>query len=294
MTKAIGVKVLEGTEVTVTYQGKKESTATPLPGLGGTDEYRYSYQLALTLTPGSYQELYDNQNITLTGEKPPQSEEPAPTKDIIKEENPVAIQSNKALIYSGGTGLILSDEESNGLKIISTPSDQGFEYNSTYFTDIKDIKNKTVPTDSNIAGFIIPYLVNNSSVVHYYTTNYEGGDLTDKIAEVSSLGPIYAINKNTTQEGTYTYSYYDPTKHEDVKTSTVSDGELNLETMGWDPLFCPIYQPPDSEIIEDPADPNSFFKPQHPLNRYVMSRLTGSGGTAPLKDLEVSPLSIRG
>ena len=203
------------------------------------------------------------------------------------------IQSNMSLIYSGGPGLSISEEEGKNLKIITTSGIAGSgspNESSTYFTPLNGKTYKVPTAEGLIAGFIVPCVVDGEGV-KYWLASTGSAILTSLGSKtVSSVGPLYAI-----KTGARIYNMEDKGLVDlETKSSKWLDTNPNLYLLG-DSEFCPVYQPKDSELIANPKLPSSYFNPYHPFNRYVLPKLTPENTTGnPMSKLLVSNLSIRG
>ena len=283
-----GVHPLTG--VTTIDYGKENEDTQPLPSLAKGDTYLYSYQLALVLTPGNYQTLKENQTVTLEYKDGGESTIPDPKST---NSGDTIIQSNMSLIYSGGPGLSISEEEGKNLKIITTSgiaTKDSPNESSTYFTPLNGKTYKVPTAEGLIAGFIVPCVVDGEGVKYWLAST--GSAILTSLGskEVSSIGPLYAI-----KIGARIYKMENKGWEDlETKSSKWLDANLNLYLLG-DSEFCPVYQPKDSELIANPKLPSSYFNPYHPFNRYVLPKLTPENTTGnPMSKLLVSNLSIRG
>lgn len=302
-----GVKALSTDINSITYEytdpNTQDKTEGKLPGLSNGDYYSYTYQLALILTPGEAQELQKNQQVVLkySGGKPDQ-------EITCNAESNTLIQSNVTILYSGGSGINV-DENINDLKIsvlsgtLADDPENGVILNSSgsYFHDLPSNKTIKIAGDDFIGGFIVPIIEENVESIKYLLINKNTSINLSNIDNPAStlqpkekfnftkIGPIYAFLS--------TAKYFDGSND---KSLVFRDG-VNVEVMDsntyfYDTLnFCPIYRPTGNELIEDPTKAESFFKPKHPLNRYVLPRLyVNDSNKTPLDELKIDDKSIRG
>ena len=291
-----GIKDLPTTVKTITYKYTNPGNSTTegkLPGLGENDFYRYSYQLALVLTPGEAQELQSNQQVKLEYK----NNTPTPTPTAIKGKT--LIQSNITVIYSGGSGVevdVPQSESEGGTKfellVISGELEEDLNNDGSYFHNVPSNNEIKIPGDSTIAGFIIPVIVTNDNKtesVKYLlmqNTSSSSTEISIKNVNITKIGPPYAVMVNA--------QYFSGTAMANIVFNGIKMMDKDTYFYNVD-KFCPIYRATGNELIEDPTNAESFFKPKHPLNRYVLPRLYSiDSKKSPLDELKIDDKSIRG
>ena len=198
------------------------------------------------------------------------------------------IQSTSTILYPGGPVLQLLPVESVGcvIKILDTPSNslsaqKGF---------IKVSENTKIPSGGGF--YIFPAIVaegTNRAVRYYIFKALEDNTikLSDYLEEDAQIGQIKKLTDDATIWNRKSSSRQRVA--ELLKTLTYKElTEDEIYNLAYDPL----YEPEDSELIEDPMNPTSFFKDSHVCNKYVLPRLY-AGEKDPLKNLVISTLSIR-
>lgn len=264
-----------GSGLTISYSLGDSSGTIPVSNIGNSD-YLGLLNLQLIVGPGKEQTLKDNQKVKIT--------KTDNNTTIIEENN--SIQSNTYIIYPGGTGLVLSEDESKklGITYVEINANASFKASTnSIFTYIggNSITVQTPGGNNNI--FLIATVV--ESAINYYlikgntSLTLEGTDL--KISR-----PYLLSDNNLTikkEDGTnYNASELIGTSN---KVNLSSTEYKNLTLNG---LYNLLYEPDEEEIINDPTDPSSFFKSNHVLNRYSIPKLNS------LSELKISPLSIKG
>lgn len=264
--------------IVINYKTKDSEEFEELPGILENDIYSAFVGLTLTVSPERVQKLGANQEIVLTLKN---EETDEVSKQSLTGEN-TYIQANSVIIYAGGQPLELSDSESKSLTIKKLTG-SNLSAASTSF-----ISNEPFPLPSNV--YILYASINDSDEVEYYIG--QGGqvivDSEEKTvaAQGKKVGLAYQLKSGAT--------YW--TGEKSVELSG-GPGNLKLdENYIYNPLFSPVYQPSDADLIEDPLDAKSYFKSNHVCNKYVLPKLTiepESGHKTPLDNLKISPLSIR-
>ncbi len=303
---------------------KIEYTQTPedseswqtLLGKAEGEAYQASLCLALTVGGDTVQTLWDNQKVQLTCARlkcssPSLGETEAPLvtpyefaefnagkseiNSIILEgetatgNNLRIIQSTSTVLYPGGPALQLLPAESVGC--IIKASDLPADSLSTQTGFINVGNNTKIPSGGGF--YIFPAIITeeSSKVIRYYifksdingtTSLTVAAELKDaqvgQIKKLAGGATIWNVKSSSSQKisdllGKQTYK------------KLAEDELYNLD-------YDPLYEPDNSELIENPMNPASFFKDSHVCNKYVLPRLY-AGAEDPLKNLVISTLSIR-
>lgn len=234
-----------------------EEDYKPISAILADDCYQAFVGLSLALSPNKIQKLEENQQVTLNG---------AETSQFQKGSY---IQSNSTLVYAGGQPLTLSALESGQLTLNAL---SGTNIVSTDVDAFIDNTSFTLPKDKKIL-----YASKSKGSITYYIG-------IGREASGDQVGFAYEISEDAQywKNGQFTNL---PNKSTDLTTTYL----YNVN-------YSPVYQPSESDLIEKPLDPVSFFKSSHVCNRFVLPRLRGTDGNQeidPLKGLMISPLSIR-
>lgn len=263
--------------LTVEYASKSADTSwQTIPSILADDHYQAFVGLSLLLSPNKVQKLEENQQVEITfSDKSSSTIQPT-------EEKGTYIQSNSTLVYAGGQPLVLSDYESDLLVINALKGGENLS--------LADV-DAFIPVGKN--GYDLPdnrlilyALKDSKDVISYYIGS--GNSISSGSGQV---GFAYEIPVGA--------KYWNGVQLVDVpnKFTNLSTGLTYLYNVN----YSPVYQPSESDLIENPLDPASFFKSSHVCNKFVLPRLrktekknsTESYEVDPLADLVISPLSIR-
>lgn len=316
----LGGKV-EKIEYTQTPNDSKSWQA--LSGKASDETYQASLCLALTIGGSAVQTLQENQKVQLICARlkcssPSEGETEASLVTPYEfaefnagksEDNSTVlegkeasdvdtdlriIQSTSTILYPGGPVLQLLSVESVGcvIKALDIPSSSLSA--QTGFINVSS----TTEVPSGGGFYIFPAVITEGSdkVIRYYifqsaedaTTDLRNvAELKDaQIGQIKKLvegAEIYKRDANGTFKSIFVSSLFTEGGPNYIKLNT--DLVYNLD-------YDPLYEPSDSELIEDPMNPASFFKDSHVCNKYVLPRLY-AGEKDPLKNLVISTLSIR-
>ena len=273
--------------VAVQYNTQKDSSDwKTIPAILESDQYQAFVGLSLVLSPNKIQKLEKNQQVILKGLK----EDKSSFEAIIggTNEGTKYIQSNSTLVYAGGQPLTLSTLESDqltlnaleGADIVSTDVDTFIDNNINAGKD--DMEKKfTLPESKRIL-----YASKSSGSITYHIGTGKTNALGDQVGFAYEISEGATYWKNGQSEKLPNTSTNLSTN---LSGTSITDYLYNVS-------YSPVYQPSESDLIEKPLDPVSFFKSSHVCNRFVLPRLRGLDGNQeidPLKGLMISPLSIR-
>lgn len=259
--------------VTVQYTTPADSSGQKtIPAILSDDHYQAFVGLSLVLSPNKVQKLEDNQRVILNN-----------NPGVMTIENNNYIQSNSTLVYAGGQPLVLSDYESDLLAINVLEGEDLSSADVDTFIPVKK-EGYTLPENR----LVLYAFKDDKDVISYYIGNH------NKISS-GQVGFAYEIPAGA--------KYWD-ISGEDHQLKDVPNQFTNLSTgltYLYNANYSPVYQPSESDLIENPLDPVSFFKSSHVCNKFVLPRLrktekknqTESYEVDPLTDLVISPLSIR-
>ena len=227
------------------------------------------------------------------------------------------LQSTSTLLYPGGSTLELLPVESVGciLKSLTVPEASLDAQNG--FINVDD--STSIPSGGGL--YIFPAIITESSnkVVRYYIFQSKStitplvgieelkGAQVGRIKKLADDATIW-IQKNKKWDSQYIIDKDDKslwkwTSGEFTIKSTTKGGNTVSTTYSYsykklteDEIYNldydPLYEPSDSELIENPRSSASFFKDSHVCNKYVLPRLY-AGEQDPLNNLVISTLSIR-
>lgn len=253
------------TNVTVQYTTPEDSSnKKPIPAILSGDHYQAFVGLSLVLSPNKIQKLERGQQvkITFSGETSLTIQPP------IVELNGTYIQSNSTLVYAGGQPLTLSTLESSQLVLNALTG------SITTGTDVDTFIDNTPP--HTLPNKKLLYASKENGSITYYIGGMSGAAIGTQV------GFAYELTADA--------KYWNGKELVSVPTGNLTTSHL------YNSSYSPVYQPSESDLIENPLDPTSFFKSSHVCNRFVLPRLRGMDGDQeidPLKGLMISPLSIR-
>ena len=246
-------------DVTIQYDTSKDlSDQKTIPAILSDDHYQAFVGQSLVLSPNKIQKLEDNQQVILNG-------------DTFIESTKY-LQSNSTLVYAGGQPLTLSALESGQLTLNALTGSNIASTDVDTFID-------NAPSPYSIPNKMLLYASKSNESITYYIG--KGGE-----ALGSQVGFAYELPVGA--------KYWD-SGDKKFKEISNQDGPLTTELL-YNADYSPVYQPSESDLIENPLDPVSFFKSSHVCNKFVLPRLKGMDGDQeidPLKGLMISPLSIR-
>lgn len=272
----LSTEVFKLSSSSISYtNGSEEGT---LPGILEGDSYLGSLCLALTVTPTTTQYLSENQQLVL-GIKNSEFVTIEGTTGTDKKYTGKYIQSNSVIAYAGGPALKLSEEETKQLVIQSFTAGslsklEGFNASGA------DWKVPGAADDLSI----FPVIFDNKQNEVKFVLAKGGTSLKDVKSGntvIKQVGPIKMVETDKT--------YWNGSKQ--VEVGGILTGANKYKILDSTEIYLdgcyPTYTPSDSDLIEDPTDPDSFFKANHVLNRYVLPRLRST------EDLQISKLSIK-
>lgn len=299
----------------IQYKNSDMNEWQTLSGKADGEVYQASLCLALTLGGDVVQDLYPNQKVKVelsrlecseSGDltspykfsslKPGQTESgmtqtisgttPGSNKRFI-------LQSTSTLLYPGGPALELLPVESVGCIFKSLTVPEASLAAQSGFINVSS--STTIPSGGGL--YIFPAIIteNGDKVVRYYVfkSNAQNTTSLNTITELNGaqVGQIKKLvdgakiyKKAAGEAGAYIQS-------QNLIPSSKSYLKLTSDYV-YDLNYNPLYEPTNSELIENPITPASFFKDVHVCNKYVLPRLY-TGEQDPLKNLVISTLSIR-
>ena len=252
-------------EVTISYATQTDPDTRPadedyetIPAILDNDHYQAFVGLSLVLSPNKIQKLETNQQVILN-------------KGTTIENK--YIQSNSTLVYAGGQPLTLSALESSQLTLSALVGTITTSTDVDTFIDNKNEKGEpyTLPNKS------ILYASKSNGSVSYYIGKGE-------LANGTQVGFAYELKANAEYWNIKDQQLKDVPKN---STNLSTDTDINYL---YNANYSPVYQPSESDLIENPLDPVSFFKSSHVCNKFVLPRLRGVDGeqeTDPLKGLTI-------
>lgn len=219
--------------------------------------------------------------------------------------------TNAVLEYAGGAGLYLTDKEADILEFLTYINTSNIDF-STYFKTLNQEKITALVPGVENELFIFPAIFrndNSQNIIRNVIIKNKGQSLklnsiyidkegniqkaSERTAEIYGLdqiGPIYKVVNEAV--------YYQDENNPTVKVNTIelsSEGYRILQPSEIYVIdFNVVTQPSDEELIKDPTDASTFFRKEHPYNRYVIPKLKDSDdlGNA-LTNLTISSLSIK-
>ncbi len=299
----------------IQYKNSDMKEWQTLSGKADGEVYQASLCLALTLGGDVVQDLYPNQKVKIelsrlecsesgiltspykfSSLKPGQTE--SGMTQIISGTTPGSnkrfiLQSTSTLLHPGGSTLELLPVESVGciLKSLTIPEASLAAQNG--FINVG--KSTTIPSGGGL--YIFPAIITKSGnkVVRYYIFKSDMKNIISlntitelkdaQVGQIKKLADGAKIYKKAAGEaGVYIAA-------QNLIPSSKSYLKLTNDYV-YDLNYNPLYEPTNSELIENPTAPASFFKDVHVCNKYVLPRLY-AGEQDPLKNLVISTLSIR-
>ena len=289
--------VFELVDVTeIQYKNSDMEKWQTLPGKDKDEAYQASLCLALTVGGGVVQTLYDNQKIDISlSDGSSKTLEKSTSSD---SGNLYVVQSTSIISYPGGPALQLLPAESAGLVIRTLEVPASSLSTQTGFINVSSTT--TIPSGGGF--YIFPAIIteNDKKVVRYYIFQSDPSS-TSSLDVVEELKGAQVGQIKKLVEGAKIYRREDGGTFSSILVSSLfPDGSLNHIKLDTDLVYNldydPLYEPSDSELIEDPTIPASFFKDPHVCNKYVLPRLYAEENKIerdPLEKLVISTLSIR-
>ena len=260
--------------VTIQYDTSEDSSdQKTIPAILSDDHYQAFVGLSLVLSPNKIQKLEGGQQVKITF-----SDGTSSNIFTIPGSGGTYIQSNSTLVYAGGQPLTLSASESGQLTLSALTG------SNIASTDVDTFIDNDKSSPYSLPNKLLLYASKSGDNVKYYI----GGRGATAIG--AQVGFAYELAADA--------KYWNGEDFVSVPTgNSLLNINFELTTSHlYNSNYSPVYQPSESDLIENPLDPVSFFKSSHVCNKFVLPRLKGMDGDQeidPLKGLMISPLSIR-